>query len=198
MAGRRRREQGESAAARALRERDRHAAQVGGYGFFPGRGPRRSATVTPAPLRYWQYDPARPWLVLAVLLAVAAWLGLLALVGGSGTVAEEVPVALLLGLGVLLLSTTRLTVSDSGLSSDVAGLRRTSSVHVVARSLVQEVRRGHPPEGWPRAKRRGGRWPGRTRVAVRHLSPDGSDEQAFTAWLRDPEAFAEALGRPLG
>ena len=197
MAGRRRREQGESPAARALRERDRHAAQVGAYGFFPGRGPRRSATVTPAPLRYWQYDPARPWLVLAVLLAVAAWLGLFALVGGPGTVAGEVPVAGVLGLAVLLLSTTRLTVSDSGLSSDVAGLRRTSSVHVVARSLVQEVRRGRPPEGWPETRRRGGRWPGRTRVAVRHLSADGTDEQALTAWVRDPEAFAEALGRPL-
>jgi hypothetical protein len=197
VAGRRRREQSESSVGRALRERDRHAVQVGAYGFFPGRGPRRSATVTPAPLRYWQYDPARPWLVLAVLLAVATWLGLSALVGGPGTVAEEVPVALALGLAVLLLSTTRLTVSDSGLSSDVAGLRRTSSVQVVARSLVQEVRRGRPPEGWPKAARRGGWWPGRTRVAVRHRSADGTTEQAFTAWVRDPEAVAGALGRPL-
>jgi hypothetical protein len=197
VAGRRRREQDETPAVRATRERDRHAEQVGAYGFLPGRGPRRSATVTPAPLRYWQYDPARPWLVVAVLLAVAAWLGLFAWVGGPGAVAEEVPVAGLLGLAVLLLSTTRLTVSDSGLSSDVAGLRRTSSVHVVARSLVEEVRRGRPPEGWPKAKRRGGWWPGRTRVAVRHLDVDGTGAQAFTVWVRDPEAFAEALGRPL-
>ncbi|TFV64341.1 hypothetical protein E4P41_02005 [Geodermatophilus sp. DF01-2] len=197
MAGRRRRERHESLAVRALRERDRHAVQVGGHGFFPGRGPRRAATVTPAPLRYWQYDPARSWLVVAVLLSVAAWLGLAAWVGGPGSVAAEVPLAVLLGVAVLVLSTTRLTVSDSGLSFDVAGLRRTSSVHVVARSLVQEVRRGRPPEGWPKGKRRGGWWPGRTRVAVRHLSTDGADEQAFTAWVRDPEAFAEALGRPL-
>jgi hypothetical protein len=197
VAGRRRREQDETPAVRASRERDRHAEQVGAYGFLPGSGPRRSATVTPAPLRYWQYDPARPWLVVAVLLAVAAWLGLFAWVGGPGAVAGEVPVAVLLGLAVLLLSTTRLTVSDSGLSFDVAGLRRTSSVQVVARSLVQEVRRGRPPQGWPNAERRGGWWPGRTRVAVRHLSADGTGEQALTAWVRDPEAFAEALGRPL-
>jgi hypothetical protein len=197
VAGRRRREQDQTPAVRATQERDRHAGQVGAYGFFPGRGPRRSATVTPAPLRYWQYDPPRPWLVVAVLVAVAAWLGLFAWVGGPGAAAAEVPVAVLLGLAVLLLSTTRLTVSDSGMSFDVAGLRRTSSVHVVARSLVQEVRRGRPPGGWPRAKRRGGWWPGRTRVTVRHLSADGTGEQALTAWVRDPEAFAEALGRPL-
>lgn len=197
MAGRRRREQDESRAVQAMRERDRHTEQVGAYGFLPGRGPRRSATVTPAPLRYWQYDPARPWLVVAVLLAVAAWLGLFAWVGGPGAVAAEVPVAVLLGFAVLLLSTTRLTVSDSGLSSDVAGLRGTSSVHVVARNLVHEVRRGRPAEGWPRGKRRGGWWPGRTRVAVRHLSAEGTAEQVFTVWVRDPEAFADALGRLL-
>ncbi|MGY1707680.1 hypothetical protein ACI79C_24215 [Geodermatophilus sp. SYSU D00697] len=197
MAGRRRREQAEPLAVRVLRERERHAAQVAAYGFFPGRGPRRAATVTPAPLAYWQYNPARAWLVLAAVLFVAAWLGLFAWTGGPAAVAGEVPIALVVGVAVVVLSTTRLTVSDSGLSSDVAGLRRTSALQVVARSAVLEVRRGAPPEGWPKARRRGGWWPGRTRVAVRHLAADGTTEQALTVWVRDPEAFAGALGHPL-
>ncbi|MGK5111347.1 hypothetical protein [Geodermatophilus sp. CPCC 205506] len=196
MAGRRRREQDEPLAVRALREQERHTTQVGAYGFFPRRGPRRSATVTPAPLRYWQFNPARPWLVLTALLCVAAWLGLFAWQRGTAGLVDELPLAVLLGVAVLVLSTARTTVSDAGLSFDIAGLRRTSTLHVVARSLVREVRRGNPPDGWPRARSRGGWWPGRTRVAVRHLAADGDGERAFTVWVRDPEAFAEALGRP--
>ncbi|NEK59509.1 hypothetical protein GCU56_16755 [Geodermatophilus sabuli] len=198
MAGKRRREQDESLAVRAARERERHVAQVGGYGFFPRRGPRRGATVTPAPLRYWQYDPPRPWLVVVVVLAVAAWLGAFAWIGGRTSAAGEVPLALVLGVAVLVLSTARLTISDSGFSVDVAGLRRTASLQVVARGLVREVRRGAPPEGWPKARRRGGWWPGRTRVAVRHVAAGGTGEQALTVWVRDPAAFADALGHPLG
>jgi hypothetical protein len=197
VAGRRRREQDECLAVRALRERERHVAQVAAHGYFPGRGPRRSATVVPAPLRYWQFDPARPWLVVAVVVGVVLWLGLAAWQGGAPAVAGEVPLAVVLGLAVLVLSTTRLTVSDAGLSSDVAGLRTTSALHVVPRSAVREVRRGAPPEGWPKAKRRGGWWPGRTRVALRHLAADGATEQVLTAWVRDPAAFGEALDVPL-
>jgi hypothetical protein len=198
VAGRRRREQDESLVVRAARERQRHTAQVAAFGFARPRSPRRSATVTPAPLRYWQFDPARAWLVVAVVVGVTLWLGVAARRGGSAALAGEAPVAVVLGLAVLVLSTTRLTVSDTGFSLDVAGLRAPSSLHVVARSQVREVRRGVPPADWPRARRRGGRWPGRTRVAVRHLRSDGDGEQALTLWLRDPAAFAEALGRPLG
>jgi hypothetical protein len=196
MAGRRRREQDETPVVRALREQERHAAQVAAYGFFPARGPRRSATVTPAPLQYWQYDPPRPWLLLTAALFVASWLALFAWTGGTSAVLGELPLALVLGAAVVVLSTARLTVSDSGLSFDIAGLRRTSSLHVVPRSLVREVRRGTPPAGWPKARSRGGWWPGRTRVAVRHLTAGG--EKAFTVRVRDPEAFAGALGVPLG
>ena len=197
MAGRARRGHDEPPAVRAARDRERHISQVTAYGYFARRGPKRSVTVTPAPLRYWQYNPARPWLIATALLFVAAWIGLSAWTGGPAAAAAEVPLAVVLALAVVLLSTTRLTVSDAGLSFDVAGLRRTSSLHVVARSLVREVRRGGPPAGWPAAKRRGGWWPGRTRVAVRHLTADGSGEQALTCWVRDPEALADALDQPL-
>jgi hypothetical protein len=33
---------------------------------------------------------------------------------------------------------------------------------------------------------------------VRHLAADGEAERALTLWVRNPEAFADALGRPLG
>jgi hypothetical protein len=202
MAGRARRGHdvgrvGEHAAVRAARDRERHITQVTSYGFLARRGPKRSVTVTPAPLRYWQYDPPRTWLFAAVVLAVAAWLGFLAWRDGGAAAAAEAPLAVGLGVVVLVFSTGRLTVSDHGLSTDIAGLRQTSSFGVVTRGLIQEVRRGDPAPGWPKAKRRGGWWPGRTKVAVRHLAPDGATERAFTVWVRDPEAFADALDHPL-
>jgi hypothetical protein len=182
---------------RAARDRERHLSQVTSYGFFsPGR-PKRSVTVIPAPLRYWQYDPARAWLILLVVAAVAAWLGFLAWRDGGAAAGDEAPLAIGLGLLVILGSTGRLTVSDHALSTDIAGLRHTSSFGVVTRGLVQEVRLGRPPADWPRAKRRGGWWPGRAVVAVRHLAPDGETERAFTLRVRDPEAFADALDQPL-
>ena len=46
-----------------------------------------------------------------------AWLA--ASRGGGAAFAVELPVALVLGAAVLVMSTTRLTVSDSGLSFDV-------------------------------------------------------------------------------
>ena len=165
MAGRTRRGE-EPLAVRAARERERHLAGVAAFGFFLPRRPRRSVTVTPAPLRYWQFDAAR-WIV--VVLAVLVVLG----------------------------STGRLTVSDTALSTDIAGLRRPSSFGVVPLALVRDVVVGTPPADWPRARRRGGWWPGRTRVAVRHLAPDAETDRALTVWVRDPEAFADALDRPL-
>lgn len=198
MAGRARRGHEEPLPVRAARDRERHLTQVTSYGFFPGRGPKRSATVNPAPLRYWQYDPPRAFVAALVVLVVAAWLGYLGWRDGGSSVAHEVPVAVVLGVVVLLFSTARFTVSDTGLSADIAGLRQTSSFGVVPLALVQEVVAGPAPSGWPRARRRGGWWPGRTRVSVRHLAPDGERERAFTIWLRDPRAFADALSRPLG
>ena len=197
MAGRARRGHEEPPAVRAARDRERHISQVTSYGFLTPRRPKRSVTVTPAPLRYWQYNPARAWLVLLVVVAVAAWLGFLSWRDGSAAADDEAPLAIGLGVLVILGSTGRLTVSDHAVSTDIAGLRQTSSFGVVTRGLVQDVRRGDPLPDWPKTKRRGGWWPGRSKVAVRHLAPDGETERAFTVWIRDPEAFADALDHPL-
>jgi hypothetical protein len=198
MAGRARRGHEEPLPVRAARDRERHITQVTSYGYFARFGPKRSVTVTPAPLRYWQYNPPRAFVVLLVVVVVAAWLGFLGWRDGSSSAGHEAPIAVVLGVVVLLFSTARFTVSDSGLSSDIAGLRQTSSFGVVPLALVQEVVLGGAPSGWPRARRRGGWLPGRTRVSVRHLAADTERERAFTVWVRDPRAFAEALNRPVG
>jgi hypothetical protein len=198
MAGRARREHGEPLAVRAARERERHLEQVTSYGYLVRLGPKRSVTRTPAPLRYWQYDPVRAYVVALVALALAAWLGWLGARDGSAAVVGEIPLAAVLTVVVLVFSTGRLTVSDHAVSTDIAGLRRTSSFGVGPLALVREVVAGPPPAGWPRARRRGGWWPGRTRVSVRHLGFDGAGDRALTVWVRDPQAFADALRAPLG
>lgn len=198
MAGRARREQGEPLAVRAARDVERHRRQVTSYGFLTPRRPKRSVTVVPAPLRYWQYNPVRGFVVAAVAVALVAWLGFLGLRDGEAAVRGEIPLAVVLVLLVLASSTGRLTVTDSAVSTDIAGLRQNSSFGVVPLVLVQEVVRGAAPQGWPRARRRGGFWAGRARVSVRHLATDGETERSFTVWVRDPDAFADALGRPLG
>jgi hypothetical protein len=202
MAGRARRGQdegraGEGTAVRAARDRERHLSLVTSYGFLSPRRAKRTVTVTPPPLRYWQYDAAR-WIVVAlVVVALAVWLGYLGLRDGAAAVSTELPLALGLAVLVLVFSTGRLTVSDFGLSTEIPGLRQTSSFGVVTLGLIQDVVRGAPPGDWPRTRRRGGWWPGRTRVAVRHLAPDAETERALAVWVRDPDAFADALGVPL-
>jgi hypothetical protein len=181
---------------RAAGERRLHSQQLRGYGFLAGRGPRRSATVVPAPLRYWQYDPPRPTPITVVLGIVAVWLGVFAWGGGWTAMVDEAPLAVGAGLLVLALNVGRLTVTDHGVSADVPATR-TKPASIVPLVLVREVRVGALPPDWPAAAGRGGWLPGRTRVAVRHLADDGVTQQAFTRWIRDPEAFAAALERPL-
>ena len=181
---------------RAARERDRHLAQIRAYGFFAGRGPKSRATSVPEPLRYWQYDLPRPVPLLFTIAVVAVWLAVFAWGGGQDALLDEAPLALGLGLLVLLCNVGRFTVSSHGMSLDV-GATRTPPSGVIPLVLVGEVRLGHPPEGWPSAARRGGWLPGRTRVSVRHGTVDGATEEALTRWVRDPEAFAAALGRRL-
>jgi hypothetical protein len=197
MPSRSRREQGEPLVVRAARDRERHVSQVTSYGFFARRGPKRSVTVVPAPLRYWQYDAAGPAVVALTVIAVAAWLGFLGWRDGGAAVADELPLVLVLAALVLVGATGRLTVSDAGVSTDIAGLRQTSSFRIVPLVLVTDVVLGAAPADRPTPKRRGGWWPGRRRVTVRHLDADAITEKAFTAWVRDPAAFADALGRPL-
>jgi hypothetical protein len=197
MPSRSRREQGEPLIVTAARDRERHISQVTSYGFLARRGPKRSVTVVPSPLRYWQYNAASPLILLLTVAAVAAWLGFLAWRDGSAAAAAELPLAIGLAALVLAGSTGRFTVSDHGVSTDIAGLRQTSSFGVVPRVLVTEVVQGPAPAGWPRSKRRGGWWPGRRRVSVRHLGSDTLTDQAFTVWVRDPAAVADALDQPL-
>jgi hypothetical protein len=178
------------------RERDRHLEQTRGYRFVAGRGAKPSATVTPAPLRYWQYDAPSRTAVLFVVVVVGIWLGLFGWADGWAGFRDEAPLAFGCGLVVLGLSVSRYTVSDHGLSIDVAG-SRTSAATVVPLMLVRDVRLGEAPAEWPKPARQGGRWPGRVRVAVRHLDADGHGEKAFTHWVRDPQAFATALGQKL-
>ena len=176
------------------RARRLHVEQVRGHRFVAGWGPKRSATVVPAPLRYWQYRFPGPAAVVLAVVVVGVWLALFGWRGGAAAVREELPIALAAGLAVYAVNTRRLTVSDSGLSFDAAG-SRTDAADVVPSALVQAVRTGPPPADWPSPQKRGGWWPGRTRVTVRHLTDDG--EAAFTLWARDPAALAAALDVPL-
>ena len=196
MPPRSRRENGEPLVVRAAVERGRHVGQVTSYGFLARRGPNRGVTVTPRPLRYWQYDPARPWVFAVTVLALAGWLAFLGWRDGGAAVSDELPLALGLAVIVLIGATGRFTISDHAVSTDIAGLRQTSSFGVVPLVLVTEVVDGRPPAGWPKARSRGGWWPGRHRVSVRHLDLDGQTEKAFTVWVRDPAAVTDALDRP--
>jgi hypothetical protein len=181
---------------RAAKERDRHLEQVRAYRFIAGRGAKSRATSVPAPLRYWQYDLPRVVPVVFTIVVVAVWLAVFAWGGGRAALQDEAPLALGLGLLVLLCNVGRLTVTAHGMSLDI-GATRTPASGVVPLVLVREVRLGHPPEGWPKAARRGGWLPGRTRVSVRYADVEGTTEHAVSRWVSDPAAFAAALGRPL-
>ncbi|WP_138757374.1 hypothetical protein [Modestobacter altitudinis] len=197
MPARSRRENGEPLVVRAALDRERHVSQVTSYGYLARRGPKRHVTVTPRPLRYWQYDPARPWVVAVTVLAVVVWLAFLGWRDGGTAAADEAPLAIGLAVVVLLGATGRFTIGDHAVSTDIAGLRQVSSFGVVPLVLVSDVVEGRAPQGWPTPKGRGGWWPGRRRISVRHLDADGLTEKAFTVWVRDPAAVADALGRPL-
>jgi len=195
MAAQARRGQGPPS-AQAARERARHSEQLRGHRFLAGRGPRPSVTVVPAPLRFWQFDPPVRSAVLFTIAVVAIWLGVFGWLDGAAGMRAEAPLALGLGLAVLAANVGRLTVSDHAVSTDALATRTPPS-RIVPLVLIREVRLGVPPADWPTPSHRGGWLPGRTRVAVRHLADDGLSERTVTHWVRDPQAFADALGHPL-
>ncbi len=173
-------------------QRRRHVEQVRGHRFVAGWGPRRSATVVPEPLRYWQYEAPGPVAVALAAALAAGWLALFGWSGGWGEVGNELPWAVGAAAVVLVLNTRRTTVSDHGLSTHTAATR-PDPADVVALAQVREVHLGRPPSDWPAATRAGRWWPGRSRIAVRYAADDGG-ERAVRYWARDPEAFAGALG----
>ncbi|MDQ3576014.1 MAG: hypothetical protein M3443_00065 [Actinomycetota bacterium] len=127
-------------------------------------------------------------------MAAPAYAGLQ--LGQGATVARALGFAVLLAVVIFAVSTYRVTVSNSGISFDIAGLRQVSSFGFVPLFAVREVRHGVPGD-WPKARLKGGWWPGRRRVSVLYLHEDAM-VHAFQVWVGDPEAFGTALlGRPM-
>ncbi|MGI8721884.1 MAG: hypothetical protein ACR2JG_06615 [Geodermatophilaceae bacterium] len=174
--------------------RDAHLRQINAFSFvFPHRR-KRSVTKLPAALRYAQLLPASRTVRGLLAVAVPAYAGLQ--VGQGATVGRALGFALLLAAVVFAVSTYRVTVSNSGISFDIAGLRQVSSFGFVPLFAVREVRHGVPGD-WPKAKLKGGWWPGRRRVSVLYLDVEAT-LRAFQVWVGDPEAFGTALlGRPM-
>ena len=169
------------------RARLRHLDVLAAAGMVPGRAARR--------LRYACLTPAGrvPW-----ALAVAGVLGYLAWTMVRGDFGRPAVVrALLLALALVVLSTTRASVTEHGLSFDVAGLRRPSSFGFVPLYAVRAVQPGPRPEGWPRGPWYGAPWPGLGRVHVQYQDVHGAD-QVRSAWVRAPGRYAEMVlgGRP--
>jgi len=176
-------------------DRDAHLRQVNSFSFVVPSRPKRSATKMPAALRFAQHLPASRTVRALLLLAAPAYAAV-QLAQGAGT-GRAIAFAVLLAVVILAVSTYRVTISNHGISFDIAGLRQVSSFGFVPLHAVRDVRLGPSPEDWPKARLKGGWWPGRRRVNVRHLDQDATP-RAFHVWVSDPEAFGTAmLGRPL-
>ena len=105
--------------------------------------------------------------VIVTTGVVVIWLAVFGWGGGRAALLDEAPLALGLGVLVLLCNIGRFTVSAHGMSLDV-GATRTPPADVIPLVVVRELRVGSPPEGLPRAARRVGWLPGRTRVSFLH------------------------------
>ena len=185
---------------RAAQERDRHLEQTRGYGFLAGRGPkplgdrparRRCATgSTTCPGRSALALRPRRRRGLAGRLRLARRL--------RRPFRDEAPLALGLGLIVLAaqrLPAHRLRPRRSRPTSPAAGRsavqRRAADAHPrgAARRCAGGLAEGRAA-GWP-AGRAGSGSP--SAIWPRTAGPS----RAFTHWVRDPEAFAAALGHRL-
>ncbi|MEN3362265.1 MAG: hypothetical protein V7637_6247 [Mycobacteriales bacterium] len=169
------------------RSRQRHADVLQAAGTLPWRSARR--------LRYACFTPAGPLARLAAgagLLAYLIWLGV------RGEV-DSAAVLRAIGLAALfvLLCTNRASVTEYGLSFDVAGLRQVSSFGFVPLYAVRDVEPGSRPAGWPHGPTHGGPWPGRARVHIRYQDSHG-DTKVRSAWVREPARYTETVlgGRP--
>lgn len=177
-------------------ERERHEDQVQLWRFFAGRGQRGSATVTPARLRYWSYAPPRLWVLALAVVVIAGFLGYQAVLDDTPATSRDVLRFLAVTALVLVLSITRITVSNVGLSFDIAGLRRVSCFGFIPLSAVLDVAVGTGPPDWPRGRSASSWFPGSRAVHVLYLL-DG-DRAVRSLWVRDPDRLGEALlGRPL-
>lgn len=149
----------------------------------------------PAALRYAQHLPASR--TVRLLLAVTAPAYAALQLSQGATTARAIGFTVLLAFVIFLVSTYRLTVGNHGISFDIAGVRQVSSFGYVPLFAVRQARLGQPPGDWPKARLKGGRWPGRRRVTVLHVDETGAPK-AFRVWVGDPEAFGTALlGRPM-
>lgn len=177
-------------------ERARHEDQVQAWLFFTRRGPRRSATVTPARLRYWSYAPPRTWVLALAVVVVVGFFAYQTLVDESPARTADVVRFLAITALVVLVSITRITVSNSGLSFDIAGPRRVSCFGFIPLSAVLDVATGARPADWPRGRSASSWFPGSRPVHVLYLL-DG-ERAVRSLWVRDPARLGEALfGRPL-
>ncbi len=177
-------------------ERERHENQVQPWRFFAGRGQRRSATITPARLRYWSFAPPRPWVLVLAVVVVAGFFGYQAYVDDTVASTRDVLRFLAVTALVVVVSITRITVSNTGLSFDIAGPRRVSCFGFIPLSAILDVAVGTRPADWPGGRSASSWFPGSRAVHVLYLL-DG-DRAARSVWVQRPESLGTALlGRPL-
>lgn len=176
-------------------ERDRHETQVQSWRFFSRRGPRASATVTPRPLRFTAFAPPRLWLLALALVVLVGFFGYQLLIDDTPVNENDALMFVAILALVLILSVTRITVSDHGLSFDIAGVRRVSCYGFVPLSAVRDVAVGERPADWPRGRSASSWVPGGQPVSllIADVSPDSVTQEVKTMWVRDPDRFRDAV-----
>jgi hypothetical protein len=169
-------------AVRWERARLRHGDVLQAAGVVPGRAGRR--------LQYACLTPAGP---LARLGAGIGMLGYLVWTQARGDFGLGAVLRMLaLAVVFLALCTNRASVTEYGLSFDVAGLRRQSSFGFVPLYAVHEVVPGPRPADWPRGPSHGAPWPGRSRVHIRYEDAHAV-VRVRSAWVRRPPRYVEAV-----
>lgn len=176
-------------------QRDRHEAQVQGWRFFSARGPRAGATVVPRPLRFTAFAPPRVWLLALAVIALAGFFVYALVIDDTPSSANDALTFVALVALIMILSVTRITVSDHGVSFDIAGVRRVSCYGFVPLSAVRDVAVGPKPADWPRGRSASSWVPGGRRVSllIADVVADGVTQEVKTLWVRDPDRFRDAV-----